>query len=106
MTEFTIKHANRNLAEITRSIESFGNKITILWQNEKRIKIETDQATADELASKTGVEVDEVRYASLDMGMQNTFMRTMAKRLAGEKKDADISAPANPAAKVPDEPTP
>lgn len=90
MTEFSLKLSDDTRQQTLDTIASFGERIKILGQSDRRVKIKTDQVAADELAVKTGIDVHPVVYADIDMGMRNTMMRTM-QELAESLKKADAA---------------
>jgi hypothetical protein len=82
MTEYSIRVTDDNRAVVTATLDALKDKITLKGQSGKYTVFETDQATADELAAKTGTEVDPVTYADIDMGMQESMMRVLQERSA------------------------
>ena len=80
MAEYSIRVTDDTRQAVTAAIASFGDKITNRGEHMKYIRIETDEQTASELATRAGVNVKPVIHADFDMGMDKSVLRSLQRR--------------------------
>jgi hypothetical protein len=85
MTEYSIRIFEDTRDAINADIKSFGDLIKVRARSEDRIVFDADEITASVLSLKTGVEVYKVSHATTDMGMQQSFLRSLQVRAANKK---------------------
>lgn len=100
MAEYSIPLLNDTHDLIEAEIKTFGDQIKVKSRSDKRIIFEANKVTAQALSVKTGIEVYPVNYATIDMGMKNSFFRNL-QVIAAKEKLANLAIQHAKAASVP-----